>query len=1490
MKPNLYSNQEKSKSESFHSITTDNLRFQDLGLGVFTTGTLYDWICTLPQGPKRVDFEYIGAVYDRIRGEPDTPSEEDYYKQQVGQYKNLRFWLNKFSGTVSSTSNSLYSQLPLQNIFEPIAASIDESCSRYEFPYTVSFYAWRNSGRNGEYILVKGGGDTEQDVMNWEFSEGSENYRWSDLRIEDLVGRTYNRNSKYLYNIEKFPLGSRGDSLLIRNIIEMNNYVNTLRSVNYNDWTSTDRARYRFIQDIKSSKYGCLEWKANITFLLDIPNVLVEEGISLDGCNDCAKEVTTTFKLRLFGIDTKKRTGRSVASTDTTIIQTKTTPVGTPYIYRDETGADPPSINPSPRNGTAGELSNHYVPLEGKFESGTTQVFAIMTEDLPGAEQPTVQETLEEDSPFLTNKSTGFGVQTGKAVVVSMQNANPKQWMPDFASPRKCRNKDNTKVVLTVHNPTSRSFTKGENVILQKLDGVWVPLSVGEGSASIAPADPNWDFMYLMTNSMFFFRNHDWVRKQAKRGNTKLTDWDDIGGEDQTISKPNNYEQSFYYNYYRRQEEQERQQVSFTNPSIIDITDNQQRYPTSVFHYAGVINGYMQVTSWDFMGIGIGGTRRNMSANSNPVLSEAAATGEAYAGDDGINGNALSTTQFSIDTNGNPFDNGGIDGKFNSYPFFGCVFPEGYQAQSQYAELMADDTDFFLAPKNFQSTNDKYEANGKFFYASNGKPFENLNNVANAITTTKHQEAGMFPQSEVGTLKHLPADIGTNCEPSGTYGRPISNIGMIGSLNHHIGDLTFRNTVADYFQDDNQGQPKRYSWMHKKDRTQADVNKTHENAQDFIYDYSDSVFDLQPMNSSKIEFRPLSQEVYACFESINFAPNTNRVSFDGLYDHLGVGTDKRGKFSVNGYQFVQAWFNADISPYVPVISPFALYRNPQIVQVPVIADLTDVNDGSSNITKDLTLYHTYRTTNTPDNTNGLKYNIDLAESTLGSPVGHLPEGPNHSSQRWFDENWMTQDLSPAGAVGVIGAVATFATRDALQFVTENAVGLDDYIVGIGAGSDYFPSYRGGDYATLDTTQLYARVYQQWPRDQMIYDPRFFVVHHFNDGIKISRDTVNKEYYVNGSPIDREPTEEELSEGYPLGAYEVDKKEADVDFRIPTSWNNSLFEVGGYVYSDSKNAILNEPHAEAVSKIREKSHWRIQPQRRGKLLPYTYSNVTIGISKEPKQGTLLEGQFASAKLHDIVIINPGSKYGKGDTFKLSGASGGGVVLKAKTLNDEGGVRTFEVLEVGLVFDTNDFLSSDQEMRWETGGSSPTAPTSIIAREVDKGTGLEAYVIRGRMTTTKMTDTKPAEALETTGPIKLGPDPSLANSAVLQLQQTDPKNQILKINPNARSKNNQYDVFFHYHNDISHNRVSETGPPNGVEQMIRLNVITDGGGGSAGSLTSNAQGVGSDIDFPPGGGPDQFAGSDWAFQSNGFGGGFLNGAGDFFGAGGIGGGGF
>ena len=140
--------------------------------------------------------------------------------------------------------------------------------------------------------------------------------------------------------------------------------------------------------------------------------------------------------------------------------------------------------------------------------------------------------------------------------------------------------------------------------------------------------------------------------------------------------------------------------------------------------------------------------------------------------------------------------------------------------------------------------------------------------------------------------------------------------------------------------------------------------------------------------------------------------------------------------------------------------------------------------------------------------------------------------------------------------------------------------------------------------------------------------------------------------------------------------------------------------------------------------------------------------------------------------------------------------------------------------------------------------------IVAHpDSESGEGFVGYMCRGSMVTTVLEDAKPMEALNTTGPIKLTPDPPLQREGdtTQHLQETDAVNKSLSINPTAststlsegmQSKRNHYDVFLHFHNDISHTRMHSNFRPAELEQMVRLEILTNGSDG--GSLASNAQG--------------------------------------------------
>ena len=361
------------------------------------------------------------------------------------------------------------------------------------------------------------------------------------------------------------------------------------------------------------------------------------------------------------------------------------------------------------------------------------------------------------------------------------------------------------------------------------------------------------------------------------------------------------------------------------------------------------------------------------------------------------------------------------------------------------------------------------------------------------------------------------------------------------------------------------------------------------------------------------------------------------------------------------------------------------------------------------------------------------------------------------------------------------------------------------------------------------------MYQKWPREYTIYDPRFFVVHHFNKDIEIQDKNIEQEYYLNGELLDSRPDEDE--QVYPSGNYSVDKKESDLDIRIPTYYDNRTVSPNTPVYSDSQ--------------IRKKSDWRIDKQRRGKLLPYKYEFRTIGIGGETQ--TLAEGQ--SVGNCDIVIINGGEGYSDNDTFTVSKGSAGGVVLKPAVdttweiidgivVQNDNTIVGFTVESAGAGFSKEDFLSASgvNHIPWEEGKPQPALGSLRIQDGSNQsgGTGLEAYVVRGTVVEATATDIKPPQVLRGDKNEILLSAQKGGDSTGQELQVEANINQVFEIDPELKQENHEYDVFLHFHNDITQNRVTDPGyAPRQAEQHITLQILNNNGASTSVQVDESSQ---------------------------------------------------
>jgi hypothetical protein len=151
----------------------------------------------------------------------------------------------------------------------------------------------------------------------------------------------------------------------------------------------------------------------------------------------------------------------------------------------------------------AGELSVTWNPVENKWESGTTQMPAILATDI-AASNPRTSDQLQTTSieDLLNNPmSTDYiNMPSGLAIPFVNTNGNPSTIVPTYAEEDGCRT-SNDKFKVIVYNPFPRALAKDTHVMLSKINGVWIPLEVGAGKAlpkKKLAQDGKWSLLTIM--------------------------------------------------------------------------------------------------------------------------------------------------------------------------------------------------------------------------------------------------------------------------------------------------------------------------------------------------------------------------------------------------------------------------------------------------------------------------------------------------------------------------------------------------------------------------------------------------------------------------------------------------------------------------------------------------------------------------------------------------------------------------------------------------------------------------------------------------------------------------------------------------------------------------------------------------------------------------------------------------------------------------------
>ena len=654
-------------------------------------------------------------------------------------------------------------------------------------------------------------------------------------------------------------------------------------------------------------------------------------------------------------------------------------------------------------------------------------------------------------------------------------------------------------------------------------------------------------------------------------------------------------------------------------------------------------------------------------------------------------------------------------------------------------------------------------------------------------------------------LLHLPADIATNASPEGVNGRPISDVRQIFKLINPAGIAAPLTTAEvqqncfEYFGVNpvlhdgiTYNFPNRYSWMYQ------DV------AGDGEFDPTASAFDLAPKNKNIIEFRPLTREVYGCFEITDIGQYNQAVA-------ANLTQDERGYFGLVAQKNLT-------TKGEPVLSTSVLNRTIGGNSTPTAVTGNDNGKGAFPNRR-----LPYGEGDIFGATPFLWYgNGNRDGAGWGKPA------PYPLDFYWGDDSYgITTTVPGGGAVGIISAICTVTAPSKITFSTSTYVGVQTF----GANDD--PAH-GGSQRPQDfgCTALHARVFSAWPRNQTVYDSRFFSVFHFNPGGGVTG--FPGDWYLNGVKQDvNPPTTAAL--GYPDGWYPVSRKITDVDIRVPT-WKtptSTTVPVGGV--QDGKaipinikmfnNSAVRSPDDWLIPNDSDPTFAGIGGMRRGKLLPMSSSDKTKGFKYTkptitiptlnshvvvPNDTTLNDGTYT------VMIVNPGTGYTADDTFTITGATGKGTVLKPTALDGNLGITEFEFVvennqglpgiiayNFGDTLKGYDYLHTDF-LDYNAPLDGSQKPSARITAVSAAGQDLDAYIVVGEVDNSPvLRDLGPVEV--TDGAEKLTASPTSEDGFVTQPILDDLKEQ--SISTEGLSENDKFDIYFFFHNDVTHHGLED-----------------------------------------------------------------------------------
>lgn len=411
-----------------------------------------------------------------------------------------------------------------------------------------------------------------------------------------------------------------------------------------------------------------------------------------------------------------------------------------------------------------------------------------------------------------------------------------------------------------------------------------------------------------------------------------------------------------------------------------------------------------------------------------------------------------------------------------------------------------------------------------------------------------------------------------------------------------------------------------------------------------------------------------------------------------------------------------------------------------------------------------------------------------------------------------------QDVGLTGRKIVSGSAGVFSI---IMGVIVNSVSpsLNQY------GFPQWGSSLNDRYDSFGTTALHVRIFDYWPEENTIYDPRYYGILHFNPGefnstvtstyVGLSDESIQEKYGAQYSKYNLPPTISYVD--IPREVDQTNTSTSTIDLRIPTlgikfknnsppetTYDNDIVKTGMVVRSDgiriqtgsSRDFLSDDPNATIPIfdwwPLRPNNEWRINPIRRGQMLTnggFSYLYHAIGLS------------------NSFNIIDGGSGFENNQKFKLGGSKS----IEIQITATEGKITNiiFISTDPEIIANQNGPLNSDNGRGVNFTPSDFPYKLTIPAQNGGKSALIEfpfgvVYQRNGK-------DLAPKEQLK----------PTLISSGSKKGEGrvTAVKDSQFTLEEND---SNKYDCFYFFHNDITHTDVDPLTLTIGYAQYINLTV--------------------------------------------------------------------